>query len=103
MVSEVDDGVGWQGSGVKGGQDLQQPFIYFFNVLTVPCDMWDSSSQTRDRTHAPCTGRVESYPLGCKGSPCSNFFRKLLLSQIHLLGLCCVHQKVQIKYIFMKS
>ena len=58
MVSEVDDGVGWQGSGVKGGQDWQQPFIYFFNVLAMPCNTWDSSSQTRDRTHAPCTGRV---------------------------------------------
>ena len=28
MISEVDDGVGWQGTEVKGGQDLQQPFIY---------------------------------------------------------------------------
>ena len=35
-------------------------FIYFFNVLAAPCGMWDLSSPTRYRTHAPCIGSSES-------------------------------------------
>ena len=31
--------------------------------------MRDLSSLTRDRTQAPCSGSVESYPLDHKGSP----------------------------------
>ena len=31
--------------------------------------MWDLSSPTRDQTPAPCSGKVESYPLDHQGSP----------------------------------
>ena len=34
--------------------------IFLKKFLAVPCGMWDLSSLTRDRTHAPCIGRAES-------------------------------------------
>ena len=34
-------------------------FMLFFH-LAIPPDLWDLSSLTRDRTCAPCSGRVES-------------------------------------------
>ena len=34
--------------------------IFFFFLLTTPCDMQDLSSLIRDRTHAPCSGNSES-------------------------------------------
>lgn len=74
MVSEVDDGVGWQGSGVKGGQDLQQPLYIFFNVLAVPCDMWDSSSLDQGSNPCPLHWESRVLPTGPQGSPCSNCF-----------------------------
>ena len=35
-------------------------FVCFFNCLAMPHGMWDLSSPTRDRTHAPCIGSMES-------------------------------------------
>ena len=32
-------------------------FIFFLAML---CSMWDLSSPTRDQTHAPCIGSMES-------------------------------------------
>ena len=32
----------------------------FFNFLAEPCVMWDLSSLTRDRSHAPRSGSLES-------------------------------------------
>ena len=34
-----------------------------------PSGMWDPSSRTRDRTHAPCSGSTASQPLDHQGSP----------------------------------
>ena len=48
-------------------------FIYFFN-LAMPCDMWDLSSLTRDRTWGPWVGSVVSYPLNSQGSSCFSTF-----------------------------
>ena len=39
--------------------------------------MQDLSSQTRDWTHAPCSGSAESYPLDHQGNP-QNLFVKIL-------------------------
>ena len=35
-------------------------FFFFFFFLAAPHCMWDLSSLTRDLTHAPCSGNVES-------------------------------------------
>ena len=77
-------------------------FIYLIFILAAPglsCGMWDllvaagsllscsmstlscgmhvgSSSLTRDRTWAPCTGSMESYPLDYQGSPWTSFFKR---------------------------
>ena len=46
-----------------------------WDLLAVACRLLScgmhvgSSSPTRDRTRAPCTGRAESYPLDHQGSP----------------------------------
>ena len=42
-------------------------FLSFF--LPVPWSMWDLSSLTRDRTHAPWGGSMESWTLDHEGSP----------------------------------
>ena len=34
--------------------------FFFFFFLAAPHGMWDLSSLTRDRTHAPCSGSAES-------------------------------------------
>ena len=38
-------------------------------VLLLLHDTWDLSCSTKDRTHAPCSGSVESQPLYHQGSP----------------------------------
>ena len=40
----------------------------FFSFLIFG-HMWDLSSPTRDQTHAPCSGTMESKPLDSQGSP----------------------------------
>jgi len=35
-------------------------FIYFFNLLAMSHGLQDLSSLTRDETHAPCIGSLES-------------------------------------------
>ena len=42
--------------------------LHFFSFLVIPCGIWDLSSLTRDETHAPCIGSMESEPLGHQGS-----------------------------------
>ena len=49
--------------------DLFSPSLSLFFFFVVLHGMWDLSSPTRDQTHTPCTGRAESYPLDCQGSP----------------------------------
>ena len=34
---------------------LELPFFFFF-FLATPCGIWDLSSLSRARTHAPCSG-----------------------------------------------
>ena len=34
--------------------------FFFFNVLAMPCGMWDLSSPARDGTRGPCFGSAES-------------------------------------------
>ena len=41
----------------------------FFFVLALSLNMWNLSSPTRGRTHAPCSGNVGSSPLDLQGSP----------------------------------
>ena len=41
-------------------------WVLFFFLLN---DTWDLSCSTKDRTHAPCSGSVESQPLYHQGSP----------------------------------
>ena len=40
-----------------------------FSFLAMPRGTWELSSPTRDGTHVPCTGSVESWPLNHRGSP----------------------------------
>ena len=35
-------------------------FILFFSFSAIPCGVWNLSSLTRDRTHAPCISSAES-------------------------------------------
>ena len=42
-------------------------FVLLVFVFAMPHGMWDLSS--RDQTHAPCTGSVESKPLDHQGVP----------------------------------
>ena len=41
----------------------------FFFFLVVWCGMRDLSSLTKDLTNTHCSGKGESYPLDCQGSP----------------------------------
>ena len=43
-----------------GNAPNQQSLFFFFNFLATPCGMWNLTSLTKDRTHAPCSGSVES-------------------------------------------
>ena len=45
--------------------------------MTAPDALQDRHSPTRDQTHAPCSGYVESYPLSHQGSLCVLSFRGL--------------------------
>ena len=44
-------------SGNSGDTEKRQ---MLFNFLAAPRGTWDLSSPTRDRTHVPCIGSVES-------------------------------------------
>ena len=55
-------------------------FIEFGTILLLfdvsvfwPPGMWDLSSPTRDQNGIPCTGRVDSLPMDCQGSPLLRF------------------------------
>ena len=52
-------------------------YYFFIYSLAEPHGMWNLSSLTKDQTHTPCSGRVESTPLDCQGSS-----RKKILDQI---------------------
>ena len=41
----------------------------------MPCSMWDLSSPTRDLTHTPSSGSMESQPLDCQLSPYAIHFQ----------------------------
>ena len=41
----------------------QARFFFLNTFLATPHNMWDLSSLTRGRTHNPCIGSTESYPL----------------------------------------
>ena len=41
-------------------ETLSNRILFFFFFLAMPHGMWDLSSPTRDRTHAPCIGSAES-------------------------------------------
>ena len=43
--------------------------FYFLYFLAFPLGMWDLSSSTRDKTHAPCSRSVASWPLDRQGNP----------------------------------
>ena len=49
-------------------------FSFFFWLCCGACGLWDLSSQTRDQTHIPCSGSLESQPLDWQGSPHIIFF-----------------------------
>ena len=54
------------------GSSLSFLFFFFFGgggCGGTLCGLQDLSSPTRDRTHAPCSGSTESYPLDHQGSP----------------------------------
>ena len=62
-------------SRTETGKTQDEPGCLFFVFsLAVPRGMWDLSSPTRDRTHTPCLGSVESQPLDHQGSPLSVFY-----------------------------
>ena len=48
-------------------------FLLFVWGFFWPRSMGDLRSLTRDRMHAPCSGRVESEPPDCQGSPSHSF------------------------------
>ena len=49
--------VGWGSSATPWGFGV---FNFKKNWGDTPCSMWDLSSLSRDRTHAPCSGSTES-------------------------------------------
>ena len=49
----------------------QESFFFFLAILRI---IWDLSSPTRDRTHAPCSGSPEFQPLDRQGSPTASSF-----------------------------
>ena len=51
-------------------------FFFFLIFLATPGGMRDLSSLTRDGTHAPCSGSVESQPLDSQGSPLKDYLRQ---------------------------
>ena len=53
----------------------KQMHFYFIFFLAAPCGMWDLSSQTRDQTCAPCSGRAES-TTGLPGKSQTDVFLK---------------------------
>ena len=59
-------------------------FLFFF-PLAMLHDMWDLSSLTRGRTHAPCSRSTEPEPLDHQGSP--PFYFLLVVFQFQVLGL----------------
>ena len=66
--------------------------IFSCGMRTLSCSMYDgSSSPTRNRTQAPCIGRVESYSLDHQGNPSILFqilFPFRLLKNIEQHSLC---------------
>ena len=48
-------------------------FLFFFSLAMLQ-DMWNLSSLTRSRTHAPCRRSTEPYPLDHQGGPPFIFF-----------------------------
>ena len=52
--------------------------LLFYLFIFWLCSMQDLSSWTRDRTHVPCSGSMESYPLHCQGIPTVIILNKLL-------------------------
>ena len=44
-------------SGAREGRDYS---LFTFSPLATLPGMWDLSSQTRERSHAPCSGSTES-------------------------------------------
>lgn len=47
----------------KAGGWVYEGSLYNSFILAAPWSMWDLSSMTKDGTHAPCIGSVDSYPL----------------------------------------
>ena len=58
---------------------LKDILIYLF-ILAATHATWDLSSPTRDWTHAPCIGSLESKPLDCQGSPGCMYLFELVFS-----------------------
>ena len=63
-------------------------FIYLFGCSGSQLQHVGSSSLTRDRTWAPCTGSSESQPLDHQGSPISITFCVISLEMFSSLLLC---------------
>ena len=49
-------------------------YFFSFYLLAAPHSMWDPSSRTRDRTHAPGTGSTEILTTRPPGKPRRSFY-----------------------------
>ena len=91
-------------------------FLIYYSFLAVPgfscgmrtlsCGMHvGSSSLTRGRTWAPCTGSVESYPLDHQGSPLSDFLILAIVVGVKwycIIVLICISlMTTHVEYVFM--
>ena len=63
--------------------------LFYFCVLSMPCNMWDLSSLTRDQISGPCIGSTESEPLDCQVSLWVFFFF-FLRGRMKRLGLIII-------------
>ena len=70
-------------------------YIYIY-ILGPHCGMQDPSSPTREWTHSPCSGSMDSQPLDFQGSPWLLWYWKpLSRSRGFLLFFCCAIRHVR--------
>ena len=47
-------------SQIQNTENGPLSFFFFFKLLPTLCGMWNLNSPTRDQTHIPCNGSIES-------------------------------------------